>query len=257
MTDTSAQYSQRGILRYEWIFGRGFVSSGEPGVTEALAERVPWRDGMRVLDVGSGLGGADLLLHRRHGARVLGVDLEPTMVELARERAGAAAGEAVEFHQADVRRMTWPRGAFDVVWSRDTLLHIAEKDALFERFGDWLRSDGYLVLTDYARAPGEGSLEFERYVSDSGYSLLDLGSYERLLAGAGFREVRAEDRTAQFIAQTERELERLSHGKDEFLRRFTTEDFDYLARRWTLRVRACRAGDMRWGWLFARGRPEG
>lgn len=40
----------------------------------------------------------------------------------------------MQFEVADATKRTFPEGSFDVVYSRDTILHIDDKLALFRRF---------------------------------------------------------------------------------------------------------------------------
>lgn len=40
----------------------------------------------------------------------------------------------VQFEVADATKRTFPEGSFDVIYSRDTILHIDDKLALFKRF---------------------------------------------------------------------------------------------------------------------------
>jgi SAM-dependent methyltransferase len=66
--------------------------------------------GMRLLDAGCGPGRHSLELGRR-GISVVGVDLSPDFIALARAEAGDLP---VEFHEADVRSLTY-RDEFDAV----------------------------------------------------------------------------------------------------------------------------------------------
>jgi phosphoethanolamine N-methyltransferase len=56
------QYSRNGILRYEKIFGHGFVSTGGPETTENFLKTLDLKPNQRVLDVGCGIGGGDFLM---------------------------------------------------------------------------------------------------------------------------------------------------------------------------------------------------
>lgn len=40
----------------------------------------------------------------------------------------------VQFEVADATKRTFPEGTFDIIYSRDTILHIDDKLALFKRF---------------------------------------------------------------------------------------------------------------------------
>jgi magnesium-protoporphyrin O-methyltransferase len=81
--------------------------------------------GERVLDAGCGTGALAAELARR-GARVVGVDLSPTMIALARERAPAGVARHLEFHAGDMLDPTL--GVFDRVMAMDSLIHYERRD---------------------------------------------------------------------------------------------------------------------------------
>lgn len=247
--DNNGQYSRTGILRYEKVFGAGYVSTGGPETTAYLCSKLgdALRPGVRVLDVGSGIGGAAFHLAREYGAAVTGIDLSPEMVAIARERS-QEEGEpsSVTFVLGDILTMPFD-GKFDVVWSRDALMHLPDKPRLFARLHDLLAPGGRVVITDYARGTTPGSPEFRAYVEQTGYHLTDPASYGRLLEGAGFTSVVVEDATEKFIDILERETERLTARRSDFLASFSEQDLNYLVERWMMKVRFCQAGDMKWG----------
>lgn len=240
----SRQYELNSILRYEWVFGEHFVSSGGAAATAELLGSVSLSDGARVLDVGGGLGGGAFLLEELHRAQVLAIDLSANMVELAQAR-GATRASAVEFRVADVLTIVLEPASFELVWSRDTFLHIADKAKLFERLRSWLVPGGTLLFTDYARRAGEVSESFAAYVDAAGYDLRDVDSYADIVQGAGFEVVQPEDWTTRFVAVLREELAKLENGRVAFLERFTEEDFDYLVDRWQRKIDWCERGDMR------------
>ena len=250
MGDTE-QYSLRGVLRYEWMFGHGFLSYGGAEITRKLAAHVDWNPGYHVLDVGSGLGGAAFLLAEENQARVLGVDLTPGIVELAEKRKTENPGADVSFLQGDIHDFDWEPERFDVIWSRETLLHVPRKEELFAKFHRWMRKGGFLVITDYARRKGKGSAGFEAYIQESGYPLVDLDSYGGVIAEAGFGSLRTQDQSALLITHLEAQLDYLRTRRDRFLEQFSEDELEQLRERWQLKLDACRCGDMRWGWFIA------
>ena len=255
--DNNGQYTRTGILRYEKIFGDGSISTGGHDTTEYLVEKLgdALKPGVRVLDVGSGIGGAAFHLAKTYGAHVTGIDLAPEMVAIALERARERqAPETVSFPIGDILTTDFPE-PFDVVWSRDALMHVHDKPALFKRLHDLLRPGGYLVVTDYARGTGAGSPEFQAYVKSTGYHLVDPASYGKLLEGAGFVDVEVEDATGKFIEIMKREAARLANNPDDFVGTFSEADLKYLIDRWEMKDGFCRAGDMKWGIYKARRRP--
>src|SRR5690349_2457802 len=155
--DNNGQYSRTGILRYEKIFGDGYISTGGPETTDYLCSKLGdvLRPGVRVLDVGNGIGGAAFHLARTYGAEVTGIDLSPEMDAIARERARQAdTPKPVTILLGDVLTMPF-QGKFDVIWSRDALMHIPDKPRLFSRLYDLLDPGGRLIVTDYARGAGD------------------------------------------------------------------------------------------------------
>jgi phosphoethanolamine N-methyltransferase len=251
--DNHGQYSRTGILRYEMIFGPGYVSTGGAATTDSLCAQLgpALRPGVRVLDVGSGIGGAAFHLARTYGARVTGIDLAEEMVAIALERvAQLGMSDSVTFLLGDVLETTFPE-PFDIIWSRDACMHIPDKPRLFGRLHQLLNKGGRLVITDYARGRKPASPEFERYIETTGYHVIEPGEYGRLLEGAGFRDVVAGDATARFIEILESEVARLVSNKAEFLTSFSEADLNYLVERWQMKVRFCRDRDMKWGNFLA------
>jgi phosphoethanolamine N-methyltransferase len=255
--DNNGQYTRKGILRYERIFGDGYVSTGGPETTQYLCSKLQetLRPGARVLDVGSGIGGAVFHLAREYGAVATGIDLSPEMVAIARERI---------VHENDVKNVTFligdilevPAGeTFDIVWSRDALMHLPDKPRLFKRLFELTKPGGQIVITDYARGTTEGSPEFRAYIAQTGYHVTDPASYGKLLEGAGYVDVVVEDATEMFRDIMRRESERLTANPDGFLNEFSVDDLTYLRDRWAMKERFCKAGDMKWG-IYKGTRPR-
>lgn len=245
------QYSRHGILRYEKIFGDGFVSTGGLKTTKEFVAMLNLRSGQKVLDVGCGIGGGDFYMAKEHGVEVLGVDLSYNMVEIAMERAIQENTPLVQFEIADATRCIFPAESFDVVYSRDTILHIADKAALFQRFYSWLKPGGKVLITDYCCGMKPWSQVFDEYVRQRGYILYTPQEYGKFLEQAGFINVWAEDRTNQFVDVLNMELCRTEGIREEFTQLFSEEDYMYIVESWKEKLQRCKIGDQRWGLFYA------
>ena len=120
-----------------------------------LARWLPRRDGLRILktdlfDEALAPGLAPLL--ERGGARMAGVDVSPAVVEGARRRY-----PELDAIVADVRRLPFADGAFDVVVSISTLDHFPSPDDLRAGFAELRRvlapSGEVIVTLDNGRNP--------------------------------------------------------------------------------------------------------
>ena len=139
--DNNGQYSRTSILRYEKIFGEAYISTGGHATTEDLCARLgsSLRPGVRILDVGSGIGGAMFHLAKTYGAKVTGIDLAEEMIAIAKDKtAERGMGDSVTSILGDVLETSFPE-PFDIIWSRDAFMHIPDKARLFSRLYDLMR----------------------------------------------------------------------------------------------------------------------
>jgi phosphoethanolamine N-methyltransferase len=245
------RYSRRSILRSERMYGEGFQSPGGLDAVKGFCRRLHMRQGMKILEVGSGLGGSAFYLAETFGADVLGLDISPEMVALSTERKEKKGVSNVSFHHGDIRTSDLDMGTFDLVWTRDCILYVPEKELLWRKVCAALKPGGQLFVTDICRGGGRLSDEFETYAEESRYYPQSIDDYARTLEAAGFREVRPEDITTAFVEGLRQEQERLVDDREAFLREFEESDYGYLTNRWDKKIRLGEQGDLKWGLFVA------
>lgn len=245
------QYSRTGILRYERIFGDNFVSTGGIETTEEFVKLLKLKPKEHVLDVGSGIGGGDFYMAKEYDVSVTGIDLSSNMVSIALERANKIQDIRVQFEVCDATKRCYPPQSFDVVYSRDTILHIVDKRHLFATFCKWLKPGGRLLISDYCCCEGAWSDDFTKYVKQRGYALLSVKDYGKLLQEVGFVNVKAEDRTDQFVKMLEKELKHIENIREGFVKEFSESDHGYLVDGWKDKVERCASGSQKWGLFYA------
>ena len=105
---------------------RATVRAGRDEMRALLLAWLP-RDlsGRRLLDAGCGTGALAIEAARR-GADVVGIDISPTLVKLAAERAPRDLAGSVRFHAGDM--LGAERGAFDHVVAMDSVIHYRPDD---------------------------------------------------------------------------------------------------------------------------------
>jgi SAM-dependent methyltransferase len=114
-----------------------------------LLRQLPAQFG-RALEVGCGTGSFARLLARR-ADRVLGIDLSPEMIRIARERSLREAN--IDFEVSDVMERRLPAEHFDVITSIATLHHVPFESAL-SRLAEAVRPGRTLVVLDLYERKG-------------------------------------------------------------------------------------------------------
>lgn len=97
--------------------------------TKKFVAKLGLKPGQKVLDVGCGVGGGDFYMAENFNVEVVGLDLSINMISLAIERA-IGLNCAVEFECADCTKKTYPENTFDVIYTRDAMLHIKVRNYL-------------------------------------------------------------------------------------------------------------------------------
>ncbi|XP_054164626.1 uncharacterized protein LOC128962285 [Oppia nitens] len=251
------QYSKSGVKRYEWIFGEGYLSTGGLETTKEIIPILELKKNQRVLDVGCGLGGHDFYMAENYGAVIDAIDLSKNMMSVALRHFNRKPHIAnnINFRICDVMTTPFDDNYYDVIYSRDALLHIKEKPQLFQSFYRWLKPGGRLVFTDYCRGDTDNqSDEFESYIKQRDYTLYKIKEYDQLMKNCGFVDVLAQDINDKFVDSLNRELKKLYSERKEFLQEFNVEDFNDLEEGWVAKIKRAKDGHQTWG-LFKAFKP--
>ena len=251
------EYDDALIALLELVWGEGFLSPGGP---EAVAAIVGDQDlkGRRVLDIGCGLGGIDVLLAREYGASVVGIDVEAGLTRRARARAAAEGlDDRVEILRVEPGPLPFDDGAFDVVFTKDAWIHVEDKPGLFAEVHRVLRPDGLLLAGDWMRGPEPFSEHMERFFALEGltYHMETLDNTRRLLEEAGFEILAAEDITAEYREQAHREYEQMRGAWNERMVELLGQDTAaHFVENWQALTVVLDRGELRPGRLRARRR---
>ncbi len=118
-------------------------------LTERFFKKAGITPGMKVLDVGSGVGDVALLLAELVGrdGKIVGVDMDGAALEKARKRAAQLNLQNVEFVHGDIRTITLS-GPFDAAVGRLVLLYCADPVAALARIATQVRSNGIVAFQE-------------------------------------------------------------------------------------------------------------
>ncbi len=168
-------------------------------------------NGLDVLDVGSGLGACAVLLAKQYGARsVLGVDVEAHLIEHSAERATANdLGDRLQFQLIEPGPLPLDDNSFDVVFTKDAIVHIPDKPAFYAEVTRVLRPGGMFVGSDWLRGGEETGTERAMAWLEFVHLNFQMQNGDQLtesLEAAGFLDVRLNDRNQWYRGEIENEL---------------------------------------------------
>ncbi|MDP2055067.1 MAG: class I SAM-dependent methyltransferase [Acidobacteriota bacterium] len=110
----------------------------------------PSYKGQRLLEVGCGIG-TDLVRFAAGGARVTGVDLAQTAIDLARNNFALHGLEAEELRVANGEALPYPDQSFDVVYGHGVVQYTADAAQLIRECHRVLKSGGTGIFMVYNR----------------------------------------------------------------------------------------------------------
>ena len=215
-----------------------------------FVEKLNLKPGQKVLDIGCGTGGSAFFMARNYGVDVYGYDLSTNMIGIAqdyRNEMEAAVKHRVQFYVEDAMIMEYPDNFYDVVYSRDTILHINDKPALFRKLLKTLKPGGKLMISDYCRGDtSQHTKAFQEYVKQRDYDLHTVTKYGEMLQKCGFKKVRKilstldtdvymitsqvnpMNKAGLMLDIMGMELNKFSNVKSKFIEEFGIHDYNYI-----------------------------
>ena len=194
------EYDEDMVALLQLIWGEGFMT---PGGVHSIRATISGHQlsGKRVLDFGSGLGGHAIVLAKDYGAEVVGIDIEPALVDRARsliEREGLSGRIQIELVKPGPLPFT--DESFQILYSSGAFTQIADKKGLFAECYRVLEPAGMLLVYDWMKAPGPYSAEMLHFFEMEGltYAMDTLEAHGALLAETGFTDIELEDAAEEY-----------------------------------------------------------
>jgi SAM-dependent methyltransferase len=168
-----------------------------------LVELAKARAGERVLDVacGTGIVARTAAKHVGPTGTVVGVDLNPGMLTVARSVAGSRSGGSLQWQEANANELPFPDDSFDIVYCQLGLQFFADRAAALREMHRVLSAEGRLAVMVWRgidESPGFAVLaeSLERHIGQplaaimrAPFGLSDADELATLVRAAGFQDV--------------------------------------------------------------------
>jgi len=134
---------------------------------EEALDAIGIRPGMKVADVGAGVGYFALRMARRVGpsGKVYANDLQPAMLARLRKNLEKEKIDNVEVVQGTETDPKLPAGAMDLVLLVDVYHEFSEPQKMLARIRESMKPDGRLVLLEFRKEDPQVPIRFEHKMS--------------------------------------------------------------------------------------------
>ncbi len=154
ITNTDAQAGIRYLDMQAYVGITKHIGGRE--ATDELLSLCHIENAREVLNVGCGIGISCAYIAKRHGCRVVGVDISEKMIEWSRQRARQERIEdKVEFRVADILDLPFEDDRFDAVIVESVIAFVDDKARAIRECRRVTRPGGYLALNEtfFTEAP--------------------------------------------------------------------------------------------------------
>ncbi len=244
------EYDDKAIRFLEALWGEGYLSPGGPEEVDRVLDGLSL-EGKSVLDIGCGSGGITIHILQRFGpAHVTGFDVEEPVIAAARRRAAEKGlSDRATFVQGPPGPLPFADGTFDVVFSKDALIHVPDKEWLFGEIFRLLKPGGDFAASDWLTShDGEPSPAMKAYLAAEGLSfgMASPQRYDKAMRAAGFEDIVIKDRNPWYRDVARTELARLKGPLREEIGRAIGHDYvDKNIRTWEAMLTVLDSGEHR------------
>jgi len=191
-----------------WKTGHETKAQAQEQLIKELISRAEIKKGARVLDIGCGIGGTSIYLHKTLGAKVTGITISPKQIEIANKLARENNAK-IKLMLLDADRRNLEKNfdhKFDVVWFVESISHFEKKADVFRSAALLLKTGGKLVVADWFKSNILTKTEERKYIKPIEKAMLvprleSPSTYMNYISRAGLNVTSFEDASTK-VART-------------------------------------------------------
>ena len=246
------EYNDNMTTVLEIIWGKGFMAPGGEGNVHRIVEGLDLKN-KSVLEIGSGIGGGSMVLAEQYGARVIGLEVEESLVDKARAYASAAnLADKVEFRLIQPGPLGLDDASVDIVYTSGVLIHIEDKSAMFNEVLRVLKPGGVLTGYDWLKGPAALSEAMHEWIEleELTFYMATLEEYAEMMTSSGFNGIRTSDSSQWYAAEAQHEREKMAGPLYEKIASLVGEETrDHFLADWAATVGVLNSGELRNGYF--------
>lgn len=210
--DGRVHYTDLFTAGLEMSFGEGFLSPGGQEEVAKIVEGIDFVD-KEVRDIGVGLAQPACLLVEEHGAaHVTGIDVEIPVLKRASDTVEAMGlTDRVFLKRVEPGPLPFTDESFDIVFSKDSIIHIPDTEALFREIYRVPKPGGWVAMSDWYCGNEPFSEEMSAWVEQVGldFAMKPIKDIKEQFVAGGFVDVDTLDRNAWYAEVCRDSLHRI------------------------------------------------
>ena len=195
------------------------IKDASPRIVHLMASKLKLNSDTKLLDLGSGYGGAARYLTKKYGCQVTCLNLSETQ----NERNGSlnkknGLDHLITVMEGNFEDIPWSDNSFDVVWSQDAIVHSGNREQVLSEVNRVLMETGDFIFTDlmqtYDCPKSVLKPVLERIHLDS---LGSFGFYVEQARKLDVKEIRVQDLSEHLTTHYQRVMEEILDRYDEMV----------------------------------------
>lgn len=164
-----------------------------PGSNEMTIKALSFIDNINkisnILDLGCGTGGQTMILAQNTNANITGIDQFSDFINIFNDNAQKLnIQKRVKGIVGSMENLSFPKESFDVIWSEGAIDSIGFEKGL-NYWNDFLKKDGYIVVTCPSWLTNEHPIEVEKFWNDAGSKLDSIDYNISIMQNTGYSPV--------------------------------------------------------------------
>ena len=251
-TLASQEYENDFIALVEMIYGEGLLSQGGINSIDEMFYGIDL-NGLKLLDLGSGLGMYDIYLAKHNSAEIVGLDPQEVLVQKANlnlEKSKNDLKGTVSFllmknpHNLN----EFLDNYFDIVFSKESILHVPYevKELYFKEIYRVLKPGGKIVIMDWMHSGPTYTANTRKMMEMDGvvFQLFTHFEYENVLKKVGFNNIELIDTTFQHAQLSQQNIDTIISIEEKIKSRFGENTYNYSLESWMYQRDAFRTREL-------------